>query len=253
MTETASPFLTPFNKFRLRETYERHFKGRRGKIRLAAACLAAFFVAPYFLTLIYVVLDPPLSALMFRQAVTGHRVDYEWRDLERISPNLVTQVISAEDGRFCQHWGVDWSSFDRAVDAAADGRPKGGGSTISMQTAKNLFLWNKPAYVRKVFELPLAFYMDLMLGKRRTMEIYLNIVEWAPGVYGAEAAARHHFGKSADRLSSQEAAQLAAALPNPKLRNAGHPSAKTFALARRLRRRAAAEQSEAYCVLRGGW
>ncbi len=190
---------------------------------------------------------------MFRQALTGHRVDYEWRDLDRISPNLVTQVISAEDGRFCQHWGVDWSSFDRAVDAAADGRPKGGASTITMQTAKNLFLWNRPAYVRKVFELPLAYYMDLVLGKHRVMEIYLNIVEWAPGVYGAEAAARHHFGKSADRLSPQEAAQLAAALPNPKLRNAGRPSPKTFALAYRLRRRAAAGQSEAFCVLRSGW
>ncbi len=253
MTETATPLLKPPGKFWLREAFARHFSGRRGRFRLAGVAVAAFILAPYFFTLVYVVFDPPLSALMFRQALTGHRVDYEWRDLDRISPNLVTQVISAEDGRFCQHWGVDWSSFDRAVDAAADGRAKGGASTISMQTAKNLFLWNRPAYVRKIFELPLAYYMDLMLGKRRLMEIYLNIVEWAPGVYGAEAAARHHFGKSADRLSQQEAAQLAAALPNPKLRNAGRPSPKTFALARRLRRRAASGQSEAYCVLRSGW
>ena len=160
---------------------------------------------------------------MLRQALAGRGAEYEWRDLDRISPNLVIQVIAAEDGRYCSHWGVDWSALDAAADAFAEGRAKGGGSTISMQAAKNLFLWNRPAFLRKPFELPLATYMDFVLGKQRLMEIYLNIVEWAPGVYGAEAAARHHFGKSADELDPQEAAQLAAALPNPKRRNAGRP------------------------------
>src|SRR5262249_40078013 len=153
--------------------------------------------------------------------------------------------------RFCEHWGVDWGALDAAADAFAEGRPKGGGSTISMQTAKNLFLWNRPAFLRKPLEIPLAFYMDFVLGKRRLMEIYLNIVEWAPGVYGAEAAARHHFRKSAASLTSQEAAQLAAALPNPKRRNAGRPGPGVFALANKLRARAAREQHAAWCVL--GW
>jgi monofunctional biosynthetic peptidoglycan transglycosylase len=267
MTETTAPLPKPSRWIGLHETLIRRvkgqlhrfrgqlrrFEGRRGKLRLLALAIATFILAPYVLTCVYVVIDPPLSALMFRQLLRGRGVDYEWRDLDSISPNLVTQVMSAEDGRFCQHWGVDWRSFDKAIDAAADGRPKGGGSTISMQTAKNLFLWGRPAYIRKIFELPLAYFMDFVLGKRRIMEIYLNIVEWAPGVYGAEAAARHHFGKSADRLSHQEAAQLAAALPNPKVRNAGRPGPRTFALASRLRRRAAAEQSEADCVFRTGW
>ncbi|MGO9172716.1 MAG: monofunctional biosynthetic peptidoglycan transglycosylase [Rhodomicrobium sp.] len=218
-------------------------------LRWAAMGLTVLFFAPYYLTCLYILVDPPVSALMARQALLGHRIDYEWRDLGQISPALVAQVIAAEDGRFCQHSGVDLSALDAAADAFALGRAKGGGSTIPMQTAKNLFLWNKPAFLRKPLEIPLAAYMDLVLGKRRVMEIYLNIVEWAPGVYGAEAAAQHHFGKSAGELSAQEAAQLAAALPNPKRRNAGRPGPRVFALAKKLKARAAAQRAGAWCVL----
>lgn len=218
-------------------------------LRWAAIAFTVFFFAPYYLTCLYIFANPPLSALMLRHLLSGHRIEYEWRDLDRISRRLVTQVIASEDGHFCRHWGVDLRALDKAADAFAEGRPKGGGSTISMQTAKNLFLWNRPAFLRKPFELPLAVYMDLVLGKRRLMEIYLNIVEWAPGVYGAEAAARHHFGKSAASLTQQEAAQLAAALPNPRRRNAGRPGPRVFALAERLRARAAHEPSVGYCVV----
>ncbi len=144
---------------------------------------------------------------------------------------------------------MDWTAFDRAIELAADGRAKGGGSTISMQTTKNLFLWNRPAILRKPFEIPLATFLDFLLGKRRVMEIYLNIVEWGPGIFGAEAAARFHFKKPAKDLSSQEAAQLAAALPNPNRRNAGKPGPKVFALASRIRARAAQERRAAACVL----
>jgi monofunctional biosynthetic peptidoglycan transglycosylase len=222
----------------------------RGRLlRYAAMGLTVLFFAPYYLTCLYRLADPPVSALMVRQALLGRGADYEWRPLSRIAPALVTQVISSEDGRFCWHRGVDWHALDRAADAAAAGRPKGGGSTISMQAAKNLFLWSSPAWLRKPFELPLAMYMDLVLGKRRMMEIYLNIVEWAPGIYGAEAAARHHFGKSAADLTTQEAAQLAAALPNPKRRNAGRPGPRVYALAERLRARARRESYVASCVL----
>ena len=189
-------------------------------LRWTGYALIVLFFLPYYLTCLYILIDPPISAFMLRQALAGRGVEYEWRDLDRISPNLVIQVIAAEDGRFCSHWGVDWGALDAAADAFAEGHAKGGGSTISMQAAKNLFLWNRPAFLRKPFELPLATYMDFVLGKQRLMEIYLNIVEWAPGVYGAEAAAQHHFGKSAAELDPQEAAQLAAALPNPKRRNA---------------------------------
>src|SRR5258706_5666674 len=219
--------------------------------RVAMAFVALLF-APYYLTCVYILIDPPFSALMARRALMGNGISYGWRDLDRISPNLITQVITSEDAQFCEHWGVDWSAIDKAVDAVAGGRPKGGGSTISMQTAKNLFLWNRPAYLRKIFEVPLAYYMDFVLGKERLMEIYLNIVEWGPGIYGAEAAARHHFQKSAAVLSTQEAAQLAAALPNPNRRNAARPGARTFALANRLRAPALRKRGDAFCVLDRG-
>jgi monofunctional biosynthetic peptidoglycan transglycosylase len=220
-------------------------------LRWAAIGFTVFFYAPYYLTCLYILADPPFSALMARRALTLRSIDYEWSDLDRISPNLITQVIAAEDGRYCEHWGVDWDALDAAAGAFAEGRAKGGGSTISMQAGKNLFLWNRPAMLRKPFEIPLAYYMDFVLGKRRLMEIYLNIVEWAPGIYGAEAAARHHFHKSAAELTAQEAAQLAAALPNPKRRNAGRPGPRVFAFAERIRRRAAQERGGAACVLGG--
>jgi monofunctional biosynthetic peptidoglycan transglycosylase len=231
---------------------------KRGQVlRWAAIGFTVFFFAPYYLTCLYILADPPVSALMLRRALALRSVDYEWRDLDRISPNLVTQVIASEDGRYCAHWGVDWHALGSAAGAFAGGHTKGGGSTISMQAAKNLFLWNWPALPRKPFEIPLALYMDFVLGKRRLMEIYLNIVEWAPGVYGAEAAARHHFHKSAASLTPQEAAQLAAALPNPKRRNAGRPGPRVFAFAQRIRERAGRQRGGAACVLGGeedpGW
>ena len=219
-------------------------------MRWAGFGFLLFFLAPYYLVNLYIFADPPVSAYMLRHA--GRGIHYRWRSLDQISPLLVTQVIAAEDGRFCEHWGVDFDALDAAADAFAEGHAKGGGSTVTMQTAKNLFLWNKPSFLRKPFEIPLAMYMDLVLGKRRVMEIYLNIVEWAPGVYGAEAAAQHHFGVSASDLTAQQAAQLAAALPNPKRRNAGKPGPRVFALARRLKARAAAQRAGAACVLGKG-
>ena len=222
---------------------------RRRYFRAALIAFAVLFLAPYLLTILTLFIDPPFSAMMARQALTGGPVAYEWRDLDQISPNLIAQVIAAEDGRFCTHHGVDWTALDRAAGAVVDGKPKGGGSTITMQTAKNLFLWNRPAVLRKPFEIPLAAFMDVTLGKSRVLEVYLNIVEWAPGVYGAEAAAQHHFGKSADDLSPQEAAQLAAALPNPKRRDAGNPGPRTMAFARRLRLKAVRERGDSFCVL----
>ena len=222
---------------------------RRRIFRAGLIAFAGLFFAPYLLTLLSIFIDPPFSALMVRQALAGGPVTYEWRDLDQISPNLIAQIIAAEDGRFCKHYGVDWRALDRAADAVVDGKPKGGGSTITMQTAKNLFLWNRPAVLRKPFEIPLATFMDFALGKSRVIEIYLNIVEWAPGIYGAEAAAQHHFGKSAGDLTPQEAALLAAALPNPKRRNAGNPGPRTMAFAHRLRMRALRERRDSLCVL----
>src|SRR5690606_8639913 len=123
--------------------------------------------------------------------------------------------------RFCQHAGIDWTELRAVVEAADEDGPSRGASTIPMQTAKNLFLWNGRSYIRKALELPVALYLDLIWSKRKMMENYLNIAEWGEGVFGAEAASRHYFGKSAKNLTRREAALLATALPNPLVRNPG--------------------------------
>src|SRR6185312_16289375 len=133
-------------------------------------------------------------------------------------------VIASEDARFCAHRGIDWTELQAAIDDADDISEARGGSTITQQTVKNLFLWPGRSFVRKGLELPLALWMDLVLPKRRIMEIYLNIAEWGPnGEFGVEAGARHAFGKPAAQLSPGEAALLTAMLPNPRRRSARAP------------------------------
>jgi monofunctional biosynthetic peptidoglycan transglycosylase len=159
----------------------------------------------------------------------------------------VRAVLVAEDARFCSHRGIDWAELENALDDD-DGRMRGA-STITMQTAKNLFLWTGRSWVRKVLETPLALYSEAILSKRRIMEIYLNVVEWGPGIYGAEAAARHHFGVSAASLSPSQAALLAAVLPAPSLRNAADPGPGTRRIASRIAARAEKSGAYAGCVL----
>src|SRR5690606_23973984 len=129
-----------------------------------------------------------------------------------------------------------------------EGEPSRGGSTITMQTAKNLYLWHGRSYVRKAIELPYAVFLDAIMPKRRIMEIYLNIVEWGPGIYGAEAAAQHHFGKSASNLPAREAALLAVTLPTPIARTPGKPTAALNRLASRIERRARQAGGYTHCV-----
>ena len=158
-------------------------------------------------------------------------------DLEDISPSLVRAVISSEDARFCSHFGIDLVELQNALDDE-DGRFRGA-STITMQTVKNLFLWTGRDWVRKAVEAPLALYADLVLPKRRIMEIYLNVAEWGEGTYGAEAASQKYFGVPAAKLSSAQAARLAAILPAPTTRDAGSPSPGVRRIARRIASRAA--------------
>jgi len=199
--------------------------------------LLAFLLAwPLVMTLVYAVVPPPFSNLMLIRAMEGAGINRQWVPLEDISPNLPRAVIASEDARFCAHRGVDWREFQGVIESALekDEAPSRGASTIPMQTAKNLFLWDGRFAIRKLIELPLAMWMDFVWSKRRMIEIYLNIVEWAPGVYGAEAAARHHFGKSSEKLTKREAALLAAVLPNPIKRNAGKPSKGVRRIADRI-------------------
>nr|WP_313898804.1 monofunctional biosynthetic peptidoglycan transglycosylase [Methylobacterium sp. E-045] len=186
------------------------------------------------LGLVYSALTPP-STLMLARWVSGKPVSREAVTLDAISPLLVQAVIASEDQRFCLHNGVDWGALRDVVDD--DEGPSRGASTISMQAVKNVFLWPGRSFIRKGLEIPLAVVADALWGKRRMMEVYLNIAEWGEGVYGAEAASQRWFGKSARNLSRSEASLLAAVLPNPILRNPALPSRGVRAVAARIQAR----------------
>lgn len=192
---------------------------------LQAAILAVglFILLPYLLVPLYRVVNP-VSTLMVWRWVTGQPVERRYLPLTQIAPALPLAVIVAEDGRYCSHHGVDFQELRGIVEDAEDLQDLRGGSGINQQTVKNLFLWQGRSYLRKILEIPLALWADLVLPKHRIMEIYLNVAEWGPrGQFGAEAGARHAFGKSARQLGTGEAATLAAILPNPKLRSARQP------------------------------
>jgi len=168
-------------------------------------------------------LPPPMTFLMVTRMVEGEGLSYRWRSLDDISPRLVEAVIASEDARFCEHRGFDMKAIEKALKANERGGRMRGGSTISQQTAKNVYLWPGRDWVRKGFEAGYTLLIETAWGKRRVMEVYLNVAEWAPGVYGAEAASRHWFDKSASELSAREAARLAAILPSPRRYNAASP------------------------------
>jgi monofunctional biosynthetic peptidoglycan transglycosylase len=203
-------------------------KPRSTAFRILRAVLILVLIAvllPFVIAPIYRVADP-VSALMLWRRATGERVERIWVPLGAISPALPRAVMAAEDAKFCIHHGIDLGELRAAFEDADDFSEMRGGSTIAQQSAKNLFLWPGRSVVRKALEFPLALWLDLVLGKRRLMEIYLNIAEWGPnGEFGAEAGARHAFGRPARDVSAREAALLASILPNPHTRSAARPSA----------------------------
>lgn len=173
-------------------------------------------VLPVGVTLVYRFVPPPITILMVQRVFQGKGLDYRWRRIDRISPALVQAAIAAEDARFCEHNGFDFEAIERAM-ASNKRRPNRirGGSTISQQTAKNVFLWPQRSYVRKGLEAYYTVLIETLWGKRRIMEVYLNVAEMGAGTYGAEAAARRYFGVGADQLTRAQAARLVAILPNP--------------------------------------
>ena len=207
--------------------------------------LAIVVALPFVLMLLYKLpIVHPVSTLMLRDLVLLRGYERQWVDFDDISPALVQSVMMSEDGRYCSHYGVDWGAINLVIDEALDGERPRGASTIPMQTAKNLFLWSSRSFVRKILEVPLAIAADTIWSKKRLMEIYLNVVEWAPGVYGIEAASQHYYGVPASKLSRRRAAYLAVTLPNPHLRNPVKPSRGLTRIARVVERRA--HQSGAY-------
>lgn len=163
----------------------------------------------------YRVIAPPGTLTMLQRKMSGDVIIHPWTPLEDISPRLVTAVIAAEDTRFCQHGGIDFKAIEDAMAEAENGKRLRGASTISQQAAKNAFLWNGGGWFRKGVEAWMTTLIETFWPKRRVMEVYLNVAEWGDGLFGAEAAAQARFGKSARDLNKQEAALLAAVLPNP--------------------------------------
>ncbi|MFT3732232.1 MAG: monofunctional biosynthetic peptidoglycan transglycosylase [Hyphomicrobium sp.] len=200
------------------------------------------------LIVLYRFVNPPASMLMLQNWLSGQKVAHTWVPFGEISPNVVRAVVLSEDGRFCEHFGVDLEAIEEAIENT-DGRSRGG-STISMQVVKNLFLWPSKSYIRKAIELPLTYLMELVWSKRRIMEVYLNIAEWGPGIFGIGAAAQYHFQKTARGLSVRDAARLAVSLPNPLARNAGRPGPGLQRLANAIQvRMRLAPSSQFACVL----
>jgi len=210
---------------------------RRAAIYLALVILA-FIAAPYVIAPFYRAVDPVSTPMLWRWALR-ERVERSVVPLERISAHLPLAVIVAEDGSFCRNHGIDLGAMREALEESDEFGGGRGASTITQQLAKNLFLWPGRSFVRKALEIPLALWINLVLPKRRILEIYMNIVEWGPnGEFGAESGARWAFGKSAHDLSAREAAELAAILPNPIRRSARAPSALVRRLAGLYERRA---------------
>lgn len=201
-------------------TLERETKPSAGRIALRwigriIKLLAVFFVLVHVYALALKWVPVPGSLTMMQRTLGGEDFRRAIEPLDNISPHLVTAVIAAEDSRFCSHDGIDFEALQKAMDENQQGRRRRGASTITQQTAKNVFFWNGGGYARKAGEAWFALFIDGMWGKRRVMENYLNTIEWGNGLFGAEAAARVRFGKRAADLTQYEAALLAAVLPNP--------------------------------------
>ncbi len=221
---------------------------RRIAVRLAIVVLVLLLM-PYAVAPLYRFVDPVSMPMLWRWA-TGARVERIVVPLDRIAPILPLTVILAEDGTFCRNRGIDLGAIREVLQRAEDDLAVSrGASTVTQQVAKNLFLWSGRSAVRKVLEIPLALWLNLVLPKRRVMEIYLNIAEWGPnGEFGAEAAARYAFGISARNLDALQAAELTSILPNPIRRSARHPSVLVRQLAAVHLRRAAAHPSFDACL-----
>jgi monofunctional biosynthetic peptidoglycan transglycosylase len=208
--------------------------------RLVRYALLLLVVAPLALILLFRFVPPPVTPLMLIRAVQGQGIERDWVGYADIAPALGRAVIAAEDNLFCrQTLGFDFGALREQLEAWQEGESPRGASTITMQTAKNLFLWPGRDPVRKVIEAWLTPQIALLWPRRRVLEVYLNIVEFGPGIYGAEAAARAFFRKPAAELTGREAALLAAVLPSPLNRDAGAPTPWLSQRAAGIQRRAA--------------
>ena len=203
-------------------------------LRLIAKAFGAFIGLTLVLVVAFKWLPVPVTATML---MDDKGITKDWESLDNIDRNLVSAVIAAEDSRFCEHYGFDAEAIEQAMRENMEGGRIRGGSTISQQTAKNVFLWQGGGFFRKGLEAWFTFWIETIWGKRRIMEVYLNVAETGIGTYGAEAGAQRYFGKSAARLSPDEASRMAAALPSPKKRSVKNPGGWLARHGNRIERR----------------
>jgi monofunctional biosynthetic peptidoglycan transglycosylase len=203
-----------------------------------------FVVGSLIWVLAYRFIPPPVTFTMIGNAFEGHGVDRDWMSLDDLDPNMARAVIAGEDGKFCAHHGFDADAIADAMRRNAQGGKLRGGSTISQQTAKNAFLWQGGGFFRKGLEVWFTVLIENIWGKRRIMEVYLNLAETGIGTYGANAGAQRYFGHDADRLTPVEAARIAAVLPLPKAREAISPGGFTRRYGNMIQRRAAVVRRE---------
>ena len=241
---TPAP-TTPAPRFLLARRTARHLGGA---VRFVGIAFVAWFVTVMVLIAAFRFVDPPQSMLMLSKRLGGQTLQHQWVPLEAVAVSLRRAVITSEDGKFCRHWGFDLGEI-RAAIKAGEGTGRGA-STITQQLAKNLFLWPGKSYVRKALEVPLTLAMEGLWPKRRILEVYLNVAEWGPGVFGAEAAAQYYYNKPASGLTDREAALLAVSLPNPIARDASDPGPAIARRASTLQARMRV-QGVSYCALTG--
>jgi monofunctional biosynthetic peptidoglycan transglycosylase len=205
-------------------------------VRWTIALILLLFLLSVLWVIVYKFVNPPTTALMLRDQFAGHSPKQTWRPLSQIDQNMPRAVITAEDARFCSHNGFDVDGIMHAFRKNLEGKKLRGGSTVSQQTAKNVFLWPNRSWVRKGLEVYFTGLIEMIWGKRRIMEVYLNVVETGINTFGVEEAAKRYYNHSADTLSRREAARIAAILPQPIKREAKNPTGYTRRYARNIER-----------------
>jgi monofunctional biosynthetic peptidoglycan transglycosylase len=212
-------------------TAERKPRGRLGRaLRWAARGVATLVGGVLVLVVVYAILPPPVTLTMLSEWRRTGTLERQWVPARAIAPVMQRAVVAAEDANFCRHWGFDMAAIRDAIEEGS-GR---GASTISQQVVKNVFLWQGRSWIRKALEALLTPLVEAVWTKRRIVEVYLNVAEFGEGIFGVEAAARHHFGVSAAELSASQAARLAVVLPNPRERDPAALSPRLRALAARV-------------------
>ena len=205
-----------------------------------------FILLSLLMTVIYRFVPPPITLTQLNEILHGHSVSKDWMPLSKMDPDMARAAIAAEDGNFCSHHGFDLKAIEKAFQGNVAGKKLRGGSTISQQTAKNVFLWQGRSYLRKGLEAWFTVLIEHIWGKRRIMEVYLNVAETGIHTYGANAGAQRYFHHDASRLNAVEAARIAAVLPQPSEREAIDPHGQVLRYGNRILRRIGIVQRGGY-------